>query len=154
LTGTGTGQKNLPKGYPCRSLSIEFDTEGITEPAEVIVDLGIESDEGVDVDEDIDNGNGTVGFDQSHYAEMLTLHCTRILMQMRLNQEMDKQREKTCWSVFISQSLQAVYPSPTHCFPSLPKMNLTVKTALNVQRLPKICEFIPCCKCKCRYKCH
>ena len=54
--------------------SMEFDTEGIAEPAEVIVDLGIESDEG-DVDEDIDNGNGgTVGFDQSHYAEMLTLH--------------------------------------------------------------------------------
>ncbi len=55
--------------------SMEFDTEGIAEPAEVIVDLGIESDEGEDVDEDIDNGNrGTVGFDQSHYAEMLTLH--------------------------------------------------------------------------------
>jgi hypothetical protein len=64
--------------------SMEFDTEGITEPAEVIVDLGIGSDEGEDVDEDIDDGNGgTVGF-----VRVIMWRCSRcasILMQTRLN---------------------------------------------------------------------
>ena len=38
--------------------SVEFDTEGIANPAEVIVNLGSDSDEGEDTYKDTDNGGG------------------------------------------------------------------------------------------------
>ncbi|SRR6266545_1073645 len=40
--------------------SAEFDTEGIADPAEVIVDLDSDSDDGEDVNKDIYNGDGEV----------------------------------------------------------------------------------------------
>jgi len=86
--------------------SAEFDTEGIADPAEVIVDLDSDSGDGEDVHKDIDNGDGeAVGsFDRSCYTKCSC--CCSIPMQASLSQMMDREMIITeiTWSAFISVS--------------------------------------------------
>jgi hypothetical protein len=66
--------------------SVEFDTEGIADPTEVIVDLGSDSDEVEDVYTDSDHGEEAVGsFDQHYYPKCSyyqVFRCRRVSLRV------------------------------------------------------------------------